>query len=192
MAARQPAWGALYRMPPAMTADDLLRLPDDGAKNELYEGTLVREEMSGPGHGYMCYRLGVMLGIYAQATGFPNIILQNGLIDFTKPGETRRTILAPDLSILRTSTPPPWNRLPTDPPLLAVEVVSPSQTLAELSMKAQFYRNAGVDEVWVIDHGTRVIEIWNVGGTTSLTDGQALTSTLLPGFTQDVTSLLDG
>ena len=59
-------------------------------------------------------------------------------------------------------------------------------------MKAQFYRNAGVDEVWVIDHGTRVVELWNVGGTTSLTDGQALTSTLLPGFTQDVTNLLDG
>src|SRR5579875_2666115 len=148
MVARQPAWGALYQMPATITAADLLRLPDDGAKNELFEGTLVREEMTSAGHADLGQRLGVALGIYAQHTGFPNRIRQNGLIDLTPPGAQRRTVLAPDIAIMRSTTPPPWDQIPTDPPLLAVEVVSPSQTLAELSMKAQFYRNAGVDEVW--------------------------------------------
>lgn len=192
MAARQPAWGDLYQMPTSITAADVARLPDDGAKNELYEGTLVREEMTSAGHADLCHRLGVALGIYAQQTGYPYRMSQNGLIDLTPPGATRRTVLAPDLAIMRTTTPPQWDQIPTTPPLLAVEVVSPSQTLAELSMKAQFYRNAGVDEVWVIDHTTRIIEIWTAHGTTTLTDGQTLTSALLPGFSLDVTNLLDG
>ena len=36
MAARQPTWGDLFQMPTTITASDLLRMPDDGAKNELY------------------------------------------------------------------------------------------------------------------------------------------------------------
>lgn len=192
MAARQPTWGDLFQMPTNITAEDLLRLPDDGARNELYEGTLVREEMTSAGHADLCHRLSVELGIYARTTGFPNRIRQNGLIDLTPPGAIRRTVLAPDLAIMRSTTPPSWDQIPKEPPLLAVEVVSPSQTLAELSMKAQFYRNAGVDEVWVIDHATRTIEIWNAGGMLTLMDGQTLTSSLLPGFSLDITGLLDG
>lgn len=132
MAARQPTWGDLFQMPANITADDLLRLPDDGAKNELYEGTLVREEMTAAGHADLCDRLSGELFVYAQRTGFPNRIRQNGLIDLTPPGVVRRTVLAPDLAIMRTTTPPKWDQIPTTPPLITIEVVSPSQTLAEL------------------------------------------------------------
>lgn len=74
MAARLPTWGMLFTMPPTMTAEDLLLLPDDSAKNELYEGTVVCEEITGPGHGDICQRLGVELGIYVRAVGFRNRI----------------------------------------------------------------------------------------------------------------------
>jgi Uma2 family endonuclease len=128
----------------------------------------------------------------ARQPAWGDLYHQNGLIDLTPPGATRRTVLAPDLAIMRSTTPPQWDQIPTDPPLLAVEVVSPSQILAGLSMKAQFYRNAGVNEVWIIDHDTRSIEIWTATGTTTLVDGQTLTSPLLPGFSLDITHLLDG
>jgi len=192
MFAPKPTWGTIYHVPPAMTGDDLLRLPDDGAKNELYDGELVREEMTAPGHGDVCHRLGFELGLWARTTGYTNRILQNALFDLTLPGATRRTILAPDLAIWPGNTPPPWNHIPHVIPLLAIEVVSDSQSLAELSIKAQFYRNAGVPEVWVIDHATRVVEIWNAAGTTTITDGDDLTSPLLPGFSLAVATLLDG
>lgn len=187
---RQPAWGEIYEVPANTTADDLLRLPDDGSKYELYEGALVRE-MTAPGHGDICHRLSGELYLYARATGFPNRIVQNSLFDFTQPGAVRRTVLAPDLAILRSSMPPVWN-VPQVTPLLAVEVVSDSQTLAELAIKAQFYRNSGVDEVWVIDHGTRTIQVWNVQGLTTLDDTQTLTSVLLPNFSAAVSFLFDG
>ncbi|HEX6122205.1 MAG TPA: Uma2 family endonuclease [Ktedonobacterales bacterium] len=190
MAAPQPAWGDVYEMPDTITADDLLRLPDDGAKNELYEGVLVREFAS-PGHGDICHRLGGMLGVYALASGFPNRIVQNALFDLTPPGAARKTVLAPDVALMRSSAAPSWN-VPQDVPLLAIEVVSESQTVAELALKGQFYRSAGTDEVWIVDHKTRAIEIWDANGTHTLDDTRTLTTPLLPGFSLSVRALLDG
>jgi Uma2 family endonuclease len=191
MATITPLWGDVFAMPPATTAEDLLRLPDDGHRYELYEGVLVRG-VTFAGHADLCQRLGFELGLYARTTGFANRILQNALFDLTPPGAATRTVLAPDLAILRTTTLPPWDAVLSDPPLLAVEVVSESQTLAELTLKAQVYRQAGVGEIWVIDHKLRMVEIWNAQGQTTLNDTQALTSVLLPGFTLSVRHLLDG
>jgi Uma2 family endonuclease len=190
MAAPQPTWGAVYEVPDTTTAQDLLRLPDDGSTYELYEGTLVRE-MTSPGHGDIRHRLSGTLFVYAQATGFPKRVVQNGLFDLTLPGATRKTVLEPGVAILRTSGAPSWD-VPREAPLLAVEVVSESQPLAELALKAQYYRSADVEEVWIVDHATRTVEVWSARGKATLNDDQALTSPLLPGFSVDVRFLLDG
>jgi Uma2 family endonuclease len=190
MAAPYPTWGEVYEVPPTTTADDLLRLPDDGSTYELYEGVLVRE-MTSPGHGDICQRLGVELGIYARTSGFANRIVQNALFDLTPAGATRKTVLAPDVAILRSGSLPSWT-VPQETPLLAVEVVSESQTVAELALKAQFYRNAGVEEVWVVDHASRSVDVWNRQGRTTLNDTQILTTPLLPRFSLAVGFLLDG
>jgi Uma2 family endonuclease len=188
----RPTWGEVFQVPPNTTGDDLLRLPDDGSKYELYEGVLVRE-MTSPAHGVICQRLGFTLGLYAQTTGVlqQQRIAQNALFDLTLPGMTTRTVLAPDLAILRLATIPSWS-VPQDTPLLAIEVVSESQTLAELALKAQTYRQAGVEEVWVVDYKSRSIEVWSAQGLTTLHDTQTLTSALLPGFNAAVRFLLDG
>lgn len=190
MAAPHPTWGEVYEVPPTTTADDLLRLPDDGSTYELYEGALVRE-MTSPGHGDICHRLSGILFVYAQTTGFANRIVQNALFDLTPAGATRKTVLAPDLAILRSGVSPSWT-VPQETPLLAVEVVSESQTVAELALKAQLYRNAGVEEVWVVDHTSRSLDVWNAQGRTTLNDSQTLTTPLLPGFSLAVGFLLDG
>ena len=187
----QPAWGEIFRVPPSTSADDLLRLPDDGYRYELYEGVVVRE-MTSPGHADICQRLGVELGIYARSIGYPHRILQNALFDLTLPGASSRTVLAPDISIMQGNAAPTWASVPHETPLLAVEVVSQSQTLAELALKAQTYLTAGVEEIWVIDHQTRAVEVWTAQGTTTLGDAQTLTSPLLPGFAVAVRFLLDG
>jgi Uma2 family endonuclease len=194
MSAIRPTWGQVFLVPPSTSADDLLRFPDDGSKYELYDGRLVREggEMTSAGHGVLCQRLGMVLGSYAQTAGYANPIAQNMLFDLTAPGASTRTVLAPDVAVLRGTTPLSWTSVPHDAPLLAIEVVSASQTLAELSLKAQSYLQAGVEEAWVIDHTTRVVEVWNARGQTTLNDTQNLTSALLPGFSVSVRYLLDG
>jgi Uma2 family endonuclease len=71
----RPAWGEIYRVSPSTSADELVRLPDDGYRYELYEGVVLRE-MTSPGHADICQRLGVELGIYARSTAYPHRILQ--------------------------------------------------------------------------------------------------------------------
>lgn len=193
----RPTWGKVYLAPPNMTLDELLRMNeqvDDGSQYELFDGLLVREgaEMTSAGHGVLCQRLGLLLGNYAQAAGFANPIAQNMLFDLTPAGSSNRITLAPDLAVLRATTPLSWTSVPHDTPLLAVEVASASPTLAELGLKAQTYLNGGVEEVWLIDHKTRSVEVWTTHGTTTLDDAAALTSPLLPGFSASVRFLLDG
>jgi len=191
MAALQPTWGEVFQVPPATTGDDLLRLPHDGSRYELYEGVLVRE-MTSAGHGGVCQRLGGELYVYARTTGFPNPIVQNTLFDLTPAGIPKRTVLAPDLAILRPGTALPWDVVTHAIPLLAVEVVSESQTLAELALKAQTYRQAGVEAVWIIDHQTHGVEVWAAQGQSMLNETQTLTSPLLPDFSISVRFLLNG
>ncbi len=192
MFTHKPTWGTVFQVPATMTGDDLLHLPIDGGKNELYDGELVREEMTAPGQSDVCHRLGFELGLWARNAGYSKRVLQNALFDLTQPGATSRTILAPDLAIWPSSAPPPWNHIPQVIPLLAIEVVSDSQTLTELGIKAQVYRNAGVPEVWVIDHASRVVEFWTATGMTTFTASDDLTSVQLPGFRLAVATLLDG
>jgi len=189
MYAAQPLWGDEILAPTGMTGDDLLRLPDDGAKNELYEGILVRETMTSFGHGIFCQRLGFLLGLYGMQTGFANTVVQNALFDMTPRGAIRRTILAPDLSIMRQKLPMSFSVL-AEIPMITVEVLSPSQTMAEMRLKARFYRNVSVDEVWIINPAAQAIEVWAGQGQTTFADPQPVTTALLPGFSFTYTDLL--
>lgn len=175
------SWGQQSVASAAITGEDLLRYPEDGSKYEVFEGILVQEAMTSGAHGAVCQRLGGELYVYERANGFIHAVLQNTLFDFTPSGATGKTILAPDLAILRPGV-LPAKTVTKDIPLIVVEVVSPSQMLAEIRIKTHFYRSVGIDEVWVIDPNTQVIEVWHVQGQTTLSPTQTLTSVLLPGF----------
>ncbi len=49
---------------------------------------------------------------------------------------------------------------PVTPPTLAIEVRSPSQTMAELRRKCLDYRQYGVDAVWLVDPDSRTVEVF--------------------------------
>jgi Uma2 family endonuclease len=114
------------------------------------------------------------------------------LFDLTTAGAPNRITFAPDVAILRATMPTSWTSVPHDAPLLAIEVVSPSQTLAGMATKAQVYLQAGVEEIWLLDYKTRSVEVWTAQGATTLNDTTTLTSPLLPGFSASVHFLLDG
>jgi Uma2 family endonuclease len=60
----------------------------------------------------------------------------------------------PDLTILRAGT--PRERILTRPPLLAIEIQSPEDTLRRTAAKAAEYLAFGIEHVWVIDPTARV------------------------------------
>jgi Uma2 family endonuclease len=84
----------------------------------------------------------------------------------------------------------PGRRMPATPipalvPALAVEVLSPSNTVAEMLRKRQDYFGAGVQAVWQIDPDARTLRVFTeVEVFTELTATETLDGgTVLPGFT---------
>ena len=66
---------------------------------------------------------------------------------------------------------------------LAIEIISPGQTLNEFEEKTQDYFNAGVLRVWVVDPEAISIEVFFPDGTRSLYTGNTkIIDTLLPGL----------
>jgi Uma2 family endonuclease len=61
---------------------------------------------------------------------------------------------APDLTVLRAGA--PRERILTHPPLIAIEIQSPEDTLRRTTAKAAEYLAFGIEHVWVIDPDARV------------------------------------
>ncbi len=188
-----PAWGQPLLGGSPFTAADVERLPDDGFRYEVYRGVLIRMPGTGIQHGLICQFIGRILEAYWRAKGERYRVAQNVGFDFTFPGDPKQsTMLVPDVAVTATNTPPDPG-IGKDPPLIAVEVASPSETRAELTAKAQFYLNGGVAEVWVVWPKTRTIDVWTApAAPITFTDQQTLTSAQLPGWQSLVSELLDG
>lgn len=62
-----------------------------------------------------------------------------------------------------------------------------------MTIKANFYLNGGVQEVWVVWPKTRTVDVWTAPDTfVTYTDQQPLISAQLPGFASDTRHVFDG
>jgi Uma2 family endonuclease len=61
--------------------------------------------------------------------------------------------LIPDVAVFCPAPPP--ERVPATPPLIAIEVLSPDDRLAEVREKLEEYRGWGVKHVWLVDPHSR-------------------------------------
>jgi Uma2 family endonuclease len=69
--------------------------------------------------------------------------------------QTRKTrFRVPDVLVVRSGE--KFERYVTRPPLIAIEILSPEDTLRAMQEKAAEYRAFGVEHVWIIDPGPRV------------------------------------
>ena len=70
-------------------------------------------------------------------------------------------------------------------PDLAIEIVSPSQSLAQVRRKAEVYLRHGASLVWLIDPQTKFAEVWRQDRAereTIAADGDLSGDDILPGF----------
>ncbi len=74
----------------------------------------------------------------------------------------RNRLRAPDLMVVERRPTTTWV---TEPPVLVVEVLSPSTRLEDLVRKSVEYAEGGAGQYWVVDPEARVIEVLrNVDG----------------------------
>jgi Uma2 family endonuclease len=121
--------------------------------------------------------------------------------EVTGPDGTMRLmpglVLIPDIAFTARKKLPkkgaPRKRIPDLAPDLAVEILSKSNTKAEIKRKLREYFEAGVRVVWLIDPKTRSALVHTSPKvSTKLGDGQALDGgDVLPGFTLPLGELFE-
>jgi Uma2 family endonuclease len=129
-------WGA------PLTHTDLAEVPDDGHRYELVDGVLVVTPVPGTAHQRCVYRLAALL---LAAMG-PDMDVLGAPYDYLVGPST---LFQPDVLVARRED-LGTARLER-PPLLVVEVLSPSTRLTDLGTKRLAYEAAGVPAYWLVD-----------------------------------------
>ncbi len=174
-----------------MTAEELFDLPDHGSRFELVQGELAHMPPTGGEQGALAVRIGRLLDEHVQAHDFGVCCgAETGFILQRDPD----TVRAPDAAVVlksripQTGIPAGYWPFAPDP---AVEVVSPSDRLAEVHVKIAAYFAAGTRLVWLVEPETRMVQVYGsareveVVGTEQEFEG----AEVLPGFRCEVRRL---
>ncbi|MBI3945615.1 MAG: Uma2 family endonuclease [Armatimonadetes bacterium] len=170
-----------------LTAEDLQRLPENGKQFELVRGELIEVSPPGIEHGTRAVRIANLIDEYAEAHGLGTVAVESGFRLSRDPD----TVRGPDVSFISRE------RLDPDvaiegfaefAPDLAVEIVSPGDTYAEVAEKVDEYLRAGTRLVWVVDLKAERVTVFPGGqmltGDEELTGGE-----VLPGFAVPVSRI---
>ncbi len=122
------------------TVDELDRMPADGRRYELVDGVLIVSPAPIIAHQFVVMQLSLLL---AQASS-------EGLCVLPGPGimVNVQTELIPDIVVVRRQH--LSGRKLTGPPVLVVEVQSPSTRLFDLNLKKSVYEKFGVPSYWIV------------------------------------------
>lgn len=174
-----------------ITAEELMRMPDDEHRYELVRGEL--RVMSKPGfeHGFVAAKIGVLLGAYVQERKLgATLAAETGFLLESDPD----TVRAPDAAFIseeRVAKVGRTKKFWPGAPDLAVEVVSPSDSFNEVQEKALFWLASGTIAVLVLDPADRTATVYRDGGDAHVySPGDTLDlSEAVPGFSVTVDEL---
>lgn len=175
-----------------LTIEEYLRLPAENEyRDELVRGRVVRDQRPGARHGWLTGRLYVALDAWARESGCGMATIETGFVLEEGP---RPTVRGPDVAFIAAERLPPEG-IPTGfwpfAPDLAIEVVSPTDRVSELSARVLDYLEAGSRLVWVVDPSTETVTVYRSRRDVRLAAvGDALEDAgLLPGFRHAVEDL---
>jgi len=178
--------------PGTATVDDVVRYLDGDRKRlvELVDGTLVEKAM-GLKESFIAAELITKINIFNIAAGrLGNVSAPDGPYRLAFD-----LVRLPDVAFISKARLPqgklPKESVPALVPNLAVEVLSESNTAAEMERKIGEYFEAGVELVWIIDPEAMTIEVLTaIESSTTLRSGETLTGgAVLPGFAMPVDEL---
>jgi Uma2 family endonuclease len=161
-------------------------LPENADRNlELHAGKVV--EMSRPTtrHGRIQSKLNSRLDRDADSRPGAIVVTEATVVI----DEVEETVLGPDVAY--------WDRpfdttrrWPDRPPLIAVEVRSPSESMPKVLDKVDQYLAAGVAYVWVVDGDEQFVTVYTADRAPKTYDrGDTLTCPALEGFALPLTEI---
>jgi Uma2 family endonuclease len=132
------------------TLDDLARLPDDGRRYEIIDGSL--HVTPAPAYLHQRYCAWLHEALFAHKPAGVDVLEGANVL---LPAEPTR-LLVPDVLVVRTTDIDPGRNplaVPASAVPLAVEVVSPSSATHDRFTKPALYAEAGIPNHWRVEHG---------------------------------------
>lgn len=174
-----------------VTAEDLLRMPDDGLRRELVEGEVRTMTPAGNVHGRIAIRVAARLFQHVEANDLGVVLAaETGFKIASDPD----TVRAPDVAFVlreRVEAAGDLEGYWPGAPDLAVEVVSPNDAYAEVEEKVADWLAAGTGMVVVVNPRGRTATVrLSVKDITVLGEGDVLDGgNVVPGWTLPVADI---
>lgn len=171
-----------------MTAEELLRMPDDGFRYELVRGELRRMSPAGPRHGRVVINITTPLDQHVRAHSLGTVYAaETGFQLAADPDLVR----APDVAFVsreRVEAVGDVESYWPGAPDLAVEVISPHDTYTAVEEKVYDWLEAGVRMVIVANPRRRLVTVYrSLTNVTVLTEHDTLEGgDVVPGWTLPV------
>ena len=173
---------------------ELMRQPEFADKRfYLIDGVIYEMSPVKRLHSRIANRISMYLGIFVEERDLGEVHVEHG---FHSPGD-RSTMLAPDVAFIshaRLSGQPEDGFISVMPDL-AVEIGSPSDSLAQLRRKASIYLDNGSHVVWIVLPSQRGVDVCRSASGARLdiefigADGILLGEDALPGFELELSRL---
>jgi Uma2 family endonuclease len=191
---------SLVETPRKMTAEELLAMPDDGVERWLIRGELRENRESdmnrrNPDHSGTMTNVAQFLGAWVRRLPAPRGKVYTGDAAFKLRSDSP-TLVGIDVAYvspeLKTKT-PKGSKIVEGAPILAVEILSPSDVHSDITEKVQEYLDSGTAVVWVIDPDFETVSAYTPNEEPRLfSRGQELTAEPhLPGFRVRVAELFE-
>lgn len=153
-----------------MTADDLWRLGEGDVRRELVDGEVIEMTPVGGVHGKVTGRIYRRLAEHVEQRGGGEVVVGDVGFVLGLPADPDR-VRAPDVAFVPEARLPD-GRLPEGflrgAPLLAVEVLSPSDNPIQTHQKVRDYLDAGGRLVWVVVPQARTATVYRADGSARL------------------------
>jgi Uma2 family endonuclease len=149
------------------TADELLRLPDDGSRYELVEGELRKVSPAGADHSFIAMMIATRMMSYVEQAKLGGRVYgaDCGFLISRNPD----SVLSPDCAYVVPSRVVSTAQFFPGPPDVAVEVVSPSDRFREVLTKTRTYLLAGTRAVVIVEPASRIVQVHRTSGVTEVT-----------------------
>jgi Uma2 family endonuclease len=170
------------------TAEELLGMTDDSFRYELVRGELRKMPPAGSEHGYLALRIASRLERHVDANGLGRTYTAETGFNLASDPDTVR---APDAAFVSRERVEKAGRVEgywPGPPDLAIEVVSPGDTHAQVVEKALAWLEAGCRMVLVADPERRTVTVYRaLENVRILTEDDAIEGAdVVPGWTLPV------
>jgi Uma2 family endonuclease len=174
-----------------LTAEEFATMPESQYA-ELVRGRIVETPVNNWTHAELMVRLSMLLASFALSRRLGKVYCGDPGMVVERDPDTAR---GPDVAFVTAARVPQvpaagfWEQVCD----LAVEILSPDNTLADVQVKVKEYLNAGVRLVWVVDPVGRTIGEYRVlGAARVLAAGDVLDGAdVLPGFRFPVSDVFD-